>query len=344
MGSVAPAPAETAAQQQIDRRQLVRAIDGLVIHCTSCGRTVITLSSCASSATRQAISSLADTVCKRCVLSLLQDIISDRLSLTLPRLSLPADAQLKAAGFTALELKVAKFRAAELRSVGFQAHDLHEARFKAADLKMAGFTVQELKQVHYTASEMREVGYSAAALKAARYSAAELKDAGFTLLQLKQARFKASDMREAGYPATETIAVGYTFAEMKEAGYPAAELLRCAGYSALELVALRYTLEELRTGAYTFGELHACGYQASELREAGFVPSGSDNAAIANEPKAAYFDGVRECATVALKLGVESVARSSSWFGSSTARVTVRLDLSRLASESQAPRPAVAMW
>ena len=64
------------------------------------------------------------------------------------------EAELKAAGFNAHELKAAKFRAADLRAVGFHAKDLRAARFRPVDLRNAGFTVQELREVDGSADQV----------------------------------------------------------------------------------------------------------------------------------------------------------------------------------------------
>ena len=119
---------------------------------------------------------------------------------------------LKAAGFSAKELKDAGFSAAELKAAGFSAKELKDAGYSAAELKAAGFSAKDLK----------DAGFSAAELKAAGFSAKELKDAGFSAAELKAAGFSAKELKDAGFSAAELKAAGFSATELKNAGMSAA--------------------------------------------------------------------------------------------------------------------------
>ncbi|HCJ1067056.1 TPA: type IVB secretion system protein DotG/IcmE [Legionella pneumophila] len=173
-------------------------------------------------------------------------------------------AALKAAGYTAKELKDAGFTAAELKAAGFSAKDLKDAGFTAKELRDAGFSAQELK----------DVGFSAKDLKDAGFSAAELKAAGFTAAQLKAAGFSAKDLKDAGFSAAELKAAGFSAKELKDAGFSASDL-KNAGFSAKELKDAGFSASELKNAGYSADELKKAGYTSAELRNAGFSPQES---------------------------------------------------------------------
>ena len=139
-------------------------------------------------------------------------------------------AALRAAGFSATDLKEAGFTAAELKNAGFSATDLKAAGYAAKDLKAAGFSAAELKAAGYDASNLKDAGFTAADLKAAGFSAADLKTAGYTAAELKAGGYSAVDLKTTGYSAAELKAAGVTAAEMKAAGFTN-DQLQAAGFS-----------------------------------------------------------------------------------------------------------------
>lgn len=128
---------------------------------------------------------------------------------------------LKDAGFTAAELKAAGFSAKDLKDAGFTAKELKDAGFNAADLKAAGFNAQELKDAGFTAAQLKAAGFSAQELKAAGFSAKDLKDAGFSAAELKAAGFSASQLKDAGFSKADLKNAGFTDAQLQDAGFPA---------------------------------------------------------------------------------------------------------------------------
>ncbi|WP_044502446.1 type IVB secretion system protein DotG/IcmE [Legionella pneumophila] len=165
-------------------------------------------------------------------------------------------AALKAAGYTAKELKDAGFTAAELKAAGFSAKDLKDAGFTAKELRDAGFSAQELKDVGFSAKDLKDAGFSAAELKAAGFSAKELKDAGFSASDLKNAGFSAKELKDAGFSASD----------LKNAGFSASEL-KNAGYSADELKKAGYTSAELRNAGFSPQESAVAGLQGPDLQQ-----------------------------------------------------------------------------
>jgi len=83
-------------------------------------------------------------------------------------------AALKAAGYTAKELKDAGFTAGELRAAGFSAEDLKDAGFTAKQLKDAGFSAEDLKNAGFSAKELKDEGFTDGDLIRAGYSAEEI--------------------------------------------------------------------------------------------------------------------------------------------------------------------------
>ncbi|HAU1295615.1 TPA: type IVB secretion system protein DotG/IcmE [Legionella pneumophila] len=183
-------------------------------------------------------------------------------------------AALKAAGYTAKELKDAGFTAAELKAAGFSAKDLKDAGFTAKELRDAGFSAQELKDAGFSAKDLKDAGFSAAELKAAGFTAAQLKAAGFSAKDLKDAGFSAAELKAAGFDAKELKDAGFTAAELKAAGFSAKEL-KDAGFSASELKNAGFSASELKNAGYSADELKKAGFTSAELRNAGFSPQES---------------------------------------------------------------------
>ncbi|KGP62564.1 type IV secretion protein IcmE [Legionella norrlandica] len=195
--------------------------------------------------------------------------------------------ELKDAGFTAAELKAAGFNAKDLKDAGFSAKELHDAGFSAAELKDAGFSANELKDAGFSAAELKKAGFSAAQLKAAGFSAKELKDAGFSAAELKSAGYSAKDLKDAGFSAAELKSAGFSAKELKDAGFSAAELknagfsakeLKNAGFSAAELKNAGFSAAELRNAGFSPSDLRNAGYSAAELKNAGFSTTDLMNA------------------------------------------------------------------
>lgn len=147
---------------------------------------------------------------------------------------------LKAAGFSAKELRDAGFTAAELKAAGFSAKELRSAGFSAAELKEAGFSAAELKEAGFSAAELKDAGFSAEELRAAGFSAAELKDAGFS----------AEELRAAGFSATELLSAGFTAKELLDAGF-STDALKAAGVSNAEL-GITQSKDEVDTSEFAF--------------------------------------------------------------------------------------------
>ncbi|HCX3267265.1 TPA: type IVB secretion system protein DotG/IcmE [Legionella pneumophila] len=183
-------------------------------------------------------------------------------------------AALKAAGYTAKELKDAGFTAAELKAAGFSAKDLKDAGFTAKELRDAGFSAQELKDVGFSAKELKDAGFSAAELKAAGFTAAQLKAAGFSAKDLKDAGFSAAELKAAGFSAKELKDAGFSASDLKNAGFSAKEL-KDAGFSASDLKGAGFSASELKNAGYSADELKKAGYTSAELRNAGFSPQES---------------------------------------------------------------------
>ncbi|HAU0261284.1 TPA: type IVB secretion system protein DotG/IcmE [Legionella pneumophila] len=183
-------------------------------------------------------------------------------------------AALKAAGYTAKELKDAGFTAAELKAAGFSAKDLKDAGFTAKELRDAGFSAQELKDVGFSAKDLKDAGFSAAELKAAGFTAAQLKAAGFSAKDLKDAGFSAAELKAAGFSAKELKDAGFSASDLKNAGFSAKEL-KDAGFSASDLKSAGFSASELKNAGYSADELKKAGYTSAELRNAGFSPQES---------------------------------------------------------------------
>lgn len=170
-------------------------------------------------------------------------------------------AALKAAGYTAKELKDAGFTAAELKAAGFSAKDLKAAGFSAAELKAAGFNAKDLKDAGFSAQELKDAGFSAKDLKDAGFSAKDLKAAGFSAQELKDAGFTAGDLKNAGFSAKELKDAGFSATDLKNAGFGAKEL-KDAGFSA--------------------DDLQKAGFSSAQLASAGFPPDQSQVAGLGN--------------------------------------------------------------
>lgn len=174
-------------------------------------------------------------------------------------------ATLKAAGFSAADLKNAGFSAAALKAAGFSAIDLKNAGFSAAALKAAGFTAADLKNSGFSASDLKNAGFSAADLKAAGYTARALNNAGFSAGELMKDGFTPNQLAAAGYDGQALRHAGVTPDESKAAGVSAVQLKRAG---------------------LTCGDLTRAGYSNSQLMQAGCATAsqGSDQTAMTGAP------------------------------------------------------------
>jgi intracellular multiplication protein IcmE len=223
---------------------------------------------------------------------------------------------MKAAGFTASQLKDAGYSAKELKDAGFTPSELRNAGFTAKELKDAGFSAQDLKDAGFTAKQLKDAGFSASALKAAGYSDRAIADAGFSAPALEAAGIKslmdeakqcspealrqdktrgmtaleirkkyncsATAMKSAGFSASDLKNAGYSAQELRNAGFSPNEL-KDAGFSAKELAAAGFTPNELKDAGFSAKELAAAGFTPKELKDAGF--SAKELAAAGFTPK-----------------------------------------------------------
>ena len=96
---------------------------------------------------------------------------------------------MKAAGFTASQMRAADFTASQMRAAGFTASQMKAADFTASQMKAADFTASQMKAAGFTASQMKAADFTASQMKAADFTASQMKAAGFTASQIKAAGF-----------------------------------------------------------------------------------------------------------------------------------------------------------
>ncbi|HHF0523698.1 TPA: type IVB secretion system protein DotG/IcmE [Legionella anisa] len=215
--------------------------------------------------------------------------------------------QLKAAGFTAKELRDAGFSAADLKRAGFTPEELRAAGFTARDLLNAGFTPDDLAKAGYSAADIkaaenelppgitpddvkkagcdvdvlrkerlagvsatlikRYAGCSAQALKAAGFTDADLANAGFTPQQIGS----ASPLTDA-----QIKAAGCDPDNLKKlfaAGVSAKRIKELNGCSASALKNAGYDVQSLIDAGFTPSQLLAAGFTPQELQNAGLIPA-----------------------------------------------------------------------
>ena len=115
----------------------------------------------------------------------------------------------------------------EMKAAGYSATELRAAMYRAHELKCAGFTLPQLRQARFRAAELRETNYPAMDLIAVGYTFQELKDGGFPTVEL---------LRAAGHSATELISLRYSLAELREGGFTFTELRALNQFSDGELL------------------------------------------------------------------------------------------------------------
>ncbi len=194
------------------------------------------------------------------------------------RISGCSAAQLKAAGFSADELRRAGFTAADLKAAGFSPEELKKAGYSARDLLNAGFSPQTLSQAGFSEEEIKK---GTAALPPG-VTMSQLKKAGCSIETLKRERLagvSAEAIRQsAGCSAAALKAAGFTDEDLKRAGFNPADdkTIRAAGCDPKKLRALRATgvsakkIHELN--GCSAAQLKAAGFGARELADAGFTP------------------------------------------------------------------------
>ncbi|MDP3559242.1 MAG: type IVB secretion system protein DotG/IcmE, partial [Legionellaceae bacterium] len=211
---------------------------------------------------------------------------------------------LRAAGFTAKDLKDAGFTAAELRNAGFTAADLRAAGFSAKDLLHAGFSPAELAAAGYAPAQIQKAELAAESLalpsgvtpdsiaaagcsadaiqkeRAAGVSAAAIRMyAHCSAMALHAGGFSDDELAAAGFSpqeiavAHQVLPAGFTPESIAAAGcsVDAIKKERAAGVSAAAISTYAHC---------SATALHAAGFSDEELSAAGFSPQ---DIALANE-------------------------------------------------------------
>ena len=117
-----------------------------------------------------------------------QHLLREAVAPLVPDLSGLSCAQAKAVGVTALQAS-RDYSLPEMRKAGYTCLEARVARFSLREIKAAGYTLQEAKAAGYTVQEA----------KAAGYTAQEIKTAGYTVQEAKAAGFSAQEIKTAGY-------------------------------------------------------------------------------------------------------------------------------------------------
>jgi hypothetical protein len=117
--------------------------------------------------------------------------------------------------------------AAELKHAGFSAHEMRLAGLDFSTLKDIGFTPAQLKAAGFLASEFKLAGHELGHLKELGFTAKECKEAHFDFASLQTAGFDAKQLKEAGFSASEfkTNGTMMSLAELKNAGFTAREIM-----------------------------------------------------------------------------------------------------------------------
>jgi intracellular multiplication protein IcmE len=182
------------------------------------------------------------------------------------------DQELKNAGFslaTGKNCDPEYLRKAHER--GVSAADLKECG--AAALKAAGYTAKELRDAGFSAGELRRAGFSAKELKDAGFTEEQLKEAGFSANELKDAGFATEALKKAGFSEGELTRAGLISSEPQvNCSYNALKEAYNKGVSASKLKELKECgAAALRAAGYTDKGLKDVGFSDDELRNAGFV-------------------------------------------------------------------------
>ena len=145
-----------------------------------------------------------------CELEVAQDARRDGAHVTLRYLDAPAPAlcspeELKAAGFTAVDLKEAGCNFSNIKSAGFNLRQLKDAGFQASLFKSDGCSVVQLMEAGFTARELRRAGFDFLSLKSAGFNLKQLKDAGFQASPFKSDGCSVAQLRQVGFTARELL-------------------------------------------------------------------------------------------------------------------------------------------
>lgn len=217
-------------------------------------------------------------------------------------------AKLRKAGVSASAIrKISGCSAAQLRAAGFSAKELKDAGYSAADLKKAGFGPAELKAAGYSARDLLNAGYNNQDLANAGYTPEEIKIAGTelppgitpndvknagcdieVLRQQKNAGVSAVLIKQyAGCGSRALGAAGFGPEDLANAGFSEQEISAAVAASDKEIKAAGCDPDQLRdlyeTGVSSkrikelngcaIGVLRAAGFNAAELKTAGFSPA-----------------------------------------------------------------------
>lgn len=220
-------------------------------------------------------------------ISLLMELRCEEVQRRLEKDGPDVVATLRAEGFVALDMMAAGVDRG-LKAAGFSALELKRAGCDARALSASGFSLRALRKVGYTATQLKLAGFDAAALMTAGLDASALRDAGFDAAALRAAGIGLRVLKAAGFDAAALRLVGRTAAELKSVGFGVAEL-HTAGFDARAITGAGFSLSTLGSvfdaGAlrsigfelallktrFNLRELKAAGYDASQLRAAGFV-------------------------------------------------------------------------
>ena len=265
------------------------------------------------------------------------DLAATRLLLTsgvsiveLKRLQVSAS-ELKEAGCSAKDLQNI-YSCKEIKCAGFEPLILLDCGWRGDQFSSAGFTVHELKNAGFSAQQCkRDWGFSDQNLRdmgISQLDIAWLHKGGYYVRDLVSSlNFDAMQLKNGGYTALElrgekggvslALTTGFSAYELKQAGIGAAWLL-AGGWRAAELASrvddlAIFSVSEMREAGvdaatltqigYSLQDLQACGYDPSQLADAGvsrytdccirdccingFERAGCDH--IPHEPDESYF-------------------------------------------------------
>jgi len=182
---------------------------------------------------------------------------------------------LKAAGFTAGDLKDAGVSLAELITVGFPALSLKLAGFPAWELEEAGFGLEDLVLAGYSAQQMRCTSISPEKMKEAGFCAADMAEAGYAMDHL--VLLFPSDATSLQQDPSEENGCGEELPQPDvqelKASIPfesSARRLRHEGVKAGLLLQVGFQVSALASAGYTLKQLRDAGAGRAALLEAGF--------------------------------------------------------------------------
>lgn len=196
--------------------------------------------------------------------------------------------QLTNAGVPLKDIVAAGVNASILREQeNFSIKELRDAGSSYVNLRLAGATAKELLDAGASLKDLRGARFPAVELKNMGYSFEELKQAGFSLGELKSAGATAADVYKLGISATEALnCCGWSLKDLKEAGYSAStlgDIIRKRNSDALNerfrdhrnnMSPLEFLLAFDRLVISKWIELRSLGYTEEELKAAGY--SGQD--------------------------------------------------------------------